>query len=59
MVSWVASFILSLETEEVEPAISMLMGRAFPGWDQRVLEVSWATLHHTPLNWASECPAWY
>lgn len=47
MVSWVASFILSLETEEVEPTISMLMGRAFPRWDQRVLEVSWATLGTT------------
>lgn len=44
MVSWVASFILRLETEEIEPAISMLMGRVFPKWDQRVLEISWATL---------------
>jgi len=44
MVSWVAEFILQLETEEVEPAISMLLGRAFPKWNQRVLEVSWTTL---------------
>ncbi len=44
MVDWVASFILQLETQEVEPAISMLTGRAFPRWDQRVLEVSWATV---------------
>jgi len=44
MVKWVASFILQLETEEIEPATSMLMGRAFPKWDQRVLEISWATL---------------
>ncbi|UCE96688.1 MAG: ATP-dependent DNA ligase [Candidatus Bathyarchaeota archaeon] len=44
MVSLVASFILELEDNEIEPAISMLMGRAFPKWDQRVLEVSWATL---------------
>lgn len=47
MVNWVALFILQLETEEIEPAISMLMGRVFPKWDQRVLEVSWATLSTT------------
>ncbi len=47
MVNWVASFILKLETEEIEPAISMLLGRAFPKWDQRVLEVSWATLNRS------------
>jgi len=44
MVSWVAEFILQLKTEEIKPAILMLLGRAFPKWDQRVLEVSWATL---------------
>jgi len=44
MTNWVASFILQLEPEEIEPAISMLMARAFPKWDQRVLEVSWTTL---------------
>jgi DNA ligase-1 len=44
MVSWVASFVVQLETQETEPAISMLMGRVFPKWDQRVLEISWNTL---------------
>jgi len=44
MVNWVALFILSLETEEIEPATSMLIGRVFPKWDQRTLKVSWATL---------------
>jgi DNA ligase-1 len=47
MVSWVAEFILQLKTEEIQPAILMLLGRAFPKWDQRVLEVSWATLSRT------------
>jgi len=47
MVRWVSSFFLKLEIEEIEPAISMLMGRVFPRWDQRVLEVSWATLNTT------------
>jgi DNA ligase-1 len=44
MVSWVASFILQLDTPEIEPATSMLMGRVFPKWDQRVLETSWTAL---------------
>jgi DNA ligase-1 len=44
MIRWVSSFILQLQTEETKSAISMLMGRVFPKWDQRVLEVSWATL---------------
>jgi len=45
MVGWVASFLLELDDEEVEPATSMLISRALPRWDQRVLEVSWATLN--------------
>ena len=47
MVGWVASFLLELDDEEVEPATSMLISRALPRWDQRVLEVSWATLNKT------------
>ncbi|KPV64878.1 MAG: DNA ligase [Candidatus Bathyarchaeota archaeon BA1] len=44
MVDWVADFLGRLRVDEVEPATSMILGRAFPKWDQRVLEVSWATL---------------
>ena len=44
MVSLVADFLRRLEADEVEPAVSMLLGRAFPEWDQRTLEVSWRTL---------------
>ncbi|HVP40807.1 MAG TPA: ATP-dependent DNA ligase [Candidatus Krumholzibacteriaceae bacterium] len=39
-----SAFLKELNPEEVEPAVSMLLGRAFPKWDQRELEVSWATL---------------
>jgi len=39
-----ANFLKSLSDDEVEPATSMILGRSFPKWDQRVLEVSWATL---------------
>ena len=44
MVSIVSEFLQKLSLEEVEPAVSMILGRAFPKWDQRTLEVSWATL---------------
>ncbi len=44
MIDWVASFIQQLQPGEVQPATSMLMGRAFPVRDQRVLEVSWTTI---------------
>jgi DNA ligase-1 len=39
-----AEFLKALEVNEVEPAVSMMLGRAFPKWDQRTLDVSWATL---------------
>ncbi|MCS7120278.1 MAG: ATP-dependent DNA ligase [Nitrososphaerota archaeon] len=39
-----ADFIRTLEPKEVEPAISMMLGRPFPRWDQRELDVSWETL---------------
>jgi len=44
MVDLVADFLRQLSADEVEPATSMILGRAFPKWDQRTLEVSWATL---------------
>lgn len=44
MVDMVADFCKRLGEEEVEPAISMMLGRAFPKYDPRTLDVSWATL---------------
>mgnify|MGYP001111079345 CR=1 FL=1 len=44
MTDLVADFLKKLNNDEVEPATSMILGRSFPKWDQRVLEVSWATL---------------
>ena len=44
MISTVADFLKNLEAQEVEPAVSMILGRAFPKWSQQTLEVSWATL---------------
>jgi DNA ligase-1 len=44
MVDLAASFLMDVESDETEPAVSMILGRPFPRWDQRTLEVSWATL---------------
>ncbi len=44
MLDLVAEFLKSLETREIEPAASMILGRSFPKWSQQTLEVSWATL---------------
>ena len=44
MIDLVANFLRQLQADEVEPATSMILGRTFPKWDQRVLEVSWATM---------------
>ena len=44
MVNAVADFLNDLNADEVEPAVCMLLGRVFPKWDQRTLEVSWRTL---------------
>src|SRR5512136_1358319 len=38
-----AQFLKSLEPEELEPAVSMILGRPFPAWSQETLEISWAT----------------
>lgn len=43
-ISLVSIFLAPLESEEIEPAVSMLLGRPFPRLDQRTLNVSWATL---------------
>ncbi len=44
MIGLTAVFLKTLQPPEVEPAISMILGRPFPKWSQRTLEVSWATL---------------
>jgi DNA ligase-1 len=44
MISLAAKFLKSLQPQEVEPAISMILGRPFPKWNQSTLEVSWAIL---------------
>jgi len=44
MIDLVADFLNSLDAQEVEPAVSMILGRPFPKWSQQTLDLSWATL---------------
>ncbi len=44
IIGMTAEFLRRLDAEEVEPAVSMILGRAFPKWSEKNLEVSWATL---------------
>jgi DNA ligase-1 len=44
MVKLVSDFLKTLEPEEIEPAVSMILGRALPRGSRQSLDVSWATL---------------
>jgi len=44
-VNMVADFLKTLEPGELETAVSMILGRAFPKWNQKPLDVSWTTLN--------------
>jgi DNA ligase-1 len=44
IISLTADFLSRLDVGEVEPAVSMILGRAFPKWSQKTLDVSWMTL---------------
>jgi len=39
-----ANYLKTLDAEELEPAVNMMVGRAFPKYSQKTLDVSWATL---------------
>jgi DNA ligase-1 len=39
-----ANYLQTLTAEEIEPATNMLVGRAFPKYSQKSLDVSWSTL---------------
>jgi len=44
-VALVADFLTKLNMEELEPAVSLILGRAFPKSSQKTLDVSWQTLN--------------
>jgi len=39
-----ADYIKTLGNQEIEPAVNMMVGRAFPNYSQKTLNVSWSTL---------------
>jgi DNA ligase 1 len=39
-----ANYLKTLDADEVEPTVNMMVGRAFPLHSQKILEVSWSTL---------------
>ena len=39
-----ANYLKTLGAEEIEPATNMMVGRAFPKYSQKTLDVSWSTL---------------
>jgi DNA ligase-1 len=56
IVDLTANFLKSLATEEIRSAVIMILGRAFPKWSQKTLDVSWMTLsgilqRTTKSNW--------
>ncbi len=44
IVNLTADFLRSLDAEEVEPAVSMILGKPIPKWSAKNLDVSWSTL---------------
>jgi DNA ligase-1 len=52
-----ANYIRTLDQEETEPAINMMVGRAFPKYSQKSLDVNWSTLtqvleHISKFDWS-------
>jgi DNA ligase-1 len=39
-----ANYLKTLSAEEIEPATNIIVGRAFPKYSQKTLDVSWSTL---------------
>jgi DNA ligase-1 len=39
-----ADYLKTLEPDETEPAVAMILGRAFPKWSPKTLDVSWVAL---------------
>lgn len=44
IISLTVDFLKGLDEQELEPAVSMILGRAFSKWSSKTLNVSWATL---------------
>lgn len=42
-----ADFLKNLGTDEIEAAVNMMVGRAFPNYSQQTLNINWSTLTRT------------
>jgi DNA ligase-1 len=56
MIDLTADFLRDLKLQETEPAVSMILGRPFPKWSPRTLDISWATVSEiieriTDIEW--------
>jgi DNA ligase-1 len=56
IIAQTANYLKTLSAEEVEPAVNMMVGRAFPKFSQKTLDVSWSTLSRiferiSEFNW--------
>ncbi len=50
----VANYLKNLTPEEIEAAVNMMVGRAFPKYSQKTLDISWSTLTRV-LEQISQC----
>jgi DNA ligase-1 len=41
-----ANYLKSLNVAEIEPAVNMMIGKAFPKYSQKNLDISWSTVFH-------------
>ena len=55
----VASFLNRLNSDEIAPAVRMIIGDVFPAWDQREFEVSGTTLFKVLQNLTGISPSEY
>jgi hypothetical protein len=44
IINQTANYLKTLSPEEIEPSTNMMVGRAFPKYSQKTLDVSWSTL---------------
>jgi DNA ligase-1 len=57
IIALTAAYLKTLDADEIQAATNMLVGRAFPRYSQKTLDVSWATLSRIlgqvcEFNWA-------
>ncbi|MHA1722070.1 MAG: ATP-dependent DNA ligase [Candidatus Baldrarchaeia archaeon] len=47
MANLISSFLKELRSDEIKPAVRLIIGRTFPAWSQETLEISWRTVIKT------------